>query len=114
MTQCSLLELACSMLVGKTKHESECGKKKSRGRRKKRAGERFSVLSLRSHRTFLWRKSENCGKIRLGSCVFSLHSRRQKEAEEGEKGQRIGKMRYRLFSSRVFSQAFLPSFWALA
>ena len=28
MTQCSLLQLAYSMLVGKSKHESECGEKK--------------------------------------------------------------------------------------
>ena len=34
---------------------------------------------------FKERKFENCGKIKLSSCVLSLHSRCGKEAEEGEK-----------------------------
>ena len=34
---------------------------------------------------FKERKFENCGKIKLSSCVLSLHSRCGKEVEEGEK-----------------------------
>ena len=89
MTQSSACySSACSMLVGKSKHESECGKKKPGEEREKGRGEVFRLVSPQPSHVFNGGRVKIAGK--LGSapvclaCIAGVKRRQRKERKDTE------------------------------
>lgn len=83
MTQCSLLQLACSMLVGKSKHESQCVKiNRAGGGERKGQGEVFPLVSPQPSPVF------NGGRVKIARKLSSAPVCCCQAAQQALKGGR--------------------------